>query len=90
MNPQVLLEPWLWATFGLIVCLIPCAYLCIFKNDVVDCLIGLETAGLIETLVLLCLAQGFQRNSFFDLALAMSILTFGGGLVFVRFLARWA
>ena len=40
-------------------------------------------------LILILLAQGMNRPSLYDLALALSLLAFGGGLVFARFLERW-
>ena len=54
-----------------------------------DRLVGLEMAGVCESLVLLLLAEGFQRPLFYDLGLALALLSFGGGLVFARFLERW-
>ena len=39
--------------------------------------------------VLLLLCEGVSRPEFADLALALSILSFGGGLVYARFLERW-
>jgi multicomponent Na+:H+ antiporter subunit F len=35
------------------------------------------------------LAQAYDRSIFFDLALALALLSFAGGLVFARFLERW-
>jgi len=40
-------------------------------------------------LVLLVLAQAYDRSIYFDLALALALLSFAGGLVFARFLERW-
>jgi multisubunit Na+/H+ antiporter MnhF subunit len=51
--------------------------------------VGLETAGILESVILLLLAESSHRASFFDIAVAMSLLSAGGGLVFVRFLERW-
>ena len=42
----------------------------------------------VDTLVLLLLAQAYDRAIYFDLALALA-LSFAGGLVFARFLERW-
>ena len=39
--------------------------------------------------MLLLLAEGFGRAPFTDLAVALALLSFGGGLVFARFLERW-
>ena len=37
-------------------------------------------------LILALLAEGFNRPEFIDVALALALLAFGGGMVFVRFL----
>jgi len=52
-------------------------------------LVGLESASMLMVLILLLLAEGYQRSFLFDLALMLALLSFGGGLVFVRFLERW-
>ena len=79
---------WLLAAGAMIVCLIPCGIACL-RGDTTDRLVGLEAAGLIAALALLLLAEGFGRAPFTDLALALALLSFGGGLVFARFLERW-
>jgi multicomponent Na+:H+ antiporter subunit F len=82
------MNAWLIAASALAVSLIPCAVACL-RGGPVERLVGLEMAGVCESLVLLLLAEGFQRPLFYDLALALSLLSFGGGLVFARFLERW-
>lgn len=79
---------WLLAAFVLLFALIPCGIL-VYRFGLVDRLIGLEMAGVVETLILALLAQGISNSSFYDLALTMAFLMFGGSLVFVRFLERW-
>ncbi len=79
---------WLVAAFALLVALVPCLVVAVRGNPV-DQLIALETAGGIETLALLVLAEAFQRSAFFDLALTLALLAFAGALVFARFLERW-
>ena len=37
----------------------------------------------------LLLAQAYDRAIYFDLALALALLSFAGGMVFARFLERW-
>ncbi|MGH2734515.1 MAG: MrpF/PhaF family protein [Actinomycetota bacterium] len=66
----------------------PCAIAC-SRGGPVDRLVGLELAGTIDTLILLVLAQAYDRDIYFDLALALAVLTFAGGLAFARFLERW-
>ncbi len=70
------------------ICLVPCGIACL-RGDALNRLVGLEAAGLIAALILLLLAEGLRRAPFTDLALALALLSFGGGLVFARFLERW-
>lgn len=79
---------WLVAALALILGLIPCGMVA-FREAPMDRLVGLELASVIVCLVLLLLAQGLHRPPFFDLALALALLSFAGGLVFARFLERW-
>ncbi|MFL5309603.1 MAG: monovalent cation/H+ antiporter complex subunit F [Myxococcales bacterium] len=82
------MNAWLVAASGLSLSLVPCALTCL-RGGPVHRLVGLEMAGVCESLVLLLLAEGFQRPLFYDLGLALALLTFGGGMVFARFLERW-
>lgn len=79
---------WLFAAFGLLLALAPCAAICL-RGAAIDRLVGLELAGILDSLLFVCLAEGTGRTSFLDVALATGLLTFGGGLVFARFLERW-
>ena len=79
---------WLVAAVALLAGLVPCGWLCL-RGDAVDRLVGLELAGIIDTLVLVLLAEAFGRQIYFDLALALALLAFASGLVFARFLERW-
>jgi multicomponent Na+:H+ antiporter subunit F len=51
-------------------------------------LVGLEMTSLIVTIALVLLTIGFGRIPFIDLPLALAIMSFGGGLVFARFLEK--
>jgi len=79
---------WLIATTVLLLGLVPCLAV-MLRGSVVEALVGLEMAGVLETVVLLLLAEGFHRPPFFDLALVLALLTLAGGLVFARMLERW-
>ena len=79
---------WLIAALALILGLVPCGVV-VFREPPMDRLVALELASVISSLVLLLLAQGFHRPPFFDLALALALLSFAGGLVFARFFERW-
>ena len=51
--------------------------------------VALELGGVLVTLALLLLAEGFDRDVYFDLAVVLAAMTFTTSLVFVRFLERW-
>jgi multisubunit Na+/H+ antiporter MnhF subunit len=79
---------WLIATTVLLLGLVPCVVV-MLRGSAVEALVGLQMAGMIETVVLLLLAEGFHRPPFFDLALVLALLALAGGLVFARMLERW-
>jgi len=79
---------WLLAAIGMMLCLVPCAIVC-FRGEAAERLVGVEMAGVIDVMVLVLLAEGFNRPPFYDLALALALLSFGAGMVFARFLERW-
>ena len=79
---------WLMTAGALLLCLVPCGLVCL-RGDPADRLVGLQATGVIGALLLLVLAEGWQRPPFTSLALALALLAFGGGLVFARFLERW-
>jgi multicomponent Na+:H+ antiporter subunit F len=51
-------------------------------------LVGLEMTGVLVTIALALFTIGFGRLPFMDLPLALAIMSFGGGLVFARFLEK--
>jgi multisubunit Na+/H+ antiporter MnhF subunit len=79
---------WLWAAAALLLALIPSGVVC-FRGPVQDRVVGLEFAGVIITLELVLVVQGFKRAPFYDLPLTLAFLSFGGGLVFARYVQRW-
>ncbi|HTW95719.1 MAG TPA: monovalent cation/H+ antiporter complex subunit F [Tepidisphaeraceae bacterium] len=79
---------WLWSALALQFALIPCLIVS-FRGDVADRLVGLEFSSVVVTIELLLLAQGFNHPSFYDLSLTLVLLSFGGGMVFARFVQRW-
>ena len=76
---------WLVATVALLPALLASVWTT-FHGDTSSRLVGLEYSGLVAVLMLAMLAQGFNRPEFIDVALALGLLAFGGGMVFVRFL----
>jgi multisubunit Na+/H+ antiporter MnhF subunit len=82
------MNAWLIATTVLLLGLVPCAVV-MLRGSPVEALVGLQMAGVLETVVLLMLAEGLHRAPFFDLALVLALLALAGGLVFARMLERW-
>lgn len=83
------MSAWLAGTLALSAGLVPCGLVCLRAKDALDRLVALTMAGAITALLLVLLAEAMQRPLFLDLALAQATLSFGGGLVFARFLERW-
>jgi multicomponent Na+:H+ antiporter subunit F len=79
---------WLGGAFALMLGLIPCGIV-VFRTETANRLVGLEAATVLVVLAMLLLAEGYHRNFLFDLALMLALLSFGGGMVFARFLERW-
>lgn len=77
----------LWAGTVLVALLIP---LMVFAFVVprLDTLAALQAGGGIFTVALVTIAQGFHRSAYTILAIVAALLTFGGGMVFVRFFER--
>ena len=78
---------WLLAAAAVSVTLVPCADMCLRGNPERR-LVGLEMTSIIVTIALVLLTVGFGRLPFIDLPLALAIMSFGGGLVFARFLGK--
>ncbi len=79
---------WTAVSLLFLAALVPCAPVCL-RGDAADRLAGLEMAAVVTTLALLSLAQAAARPAFVEVGLAAAILSFGGGMVFARFLERW-
>jgi multisubunit Na+/H+ antiporter MnhF subunit len=78
---------WLMAACGVGAALIPCTAMCLHGSPERR-LVGLEMTSLVVTITLVLLTVGFGRLPFIDLAVALVILSFGGGMVFARFLEK--
>jgi multicomponent Na+:H+ antiporter subunit F len=79
----------IWLVAGVTVCatLVPCADMCL-RGSPERRLVGLEMTSMIVTLAMVLFTIGMDRIPFIDLPLALAIMSFGGGLVFVRFLEK--
>jgi multicomponent Na+:H+ antiporter subunit F len=68
-----------------------CLPLCLARTavgSVLSRLVGLQLAGTVVTLVLVLVADGIGRSAYLDLGLVLSLLSFAGSLVFLRFVQR--
>ena len=80
---------WLIGATALLAGLVPCAWV-VVRGRLTEALVGLELASSLVTVVLLLLAEGFHRSSYFTLPLVLAALSFVGTLVYIRFLGdRW-
>jgi multicomponent Na+:H+ antiporter subunit F len=81
------MNPWLIAAAAVSAALLPCADMCL-RGSAERRLVGLEMTGMIVTIALVLFTIGFGRIPFIDLPLTLAIMSFGGGLVFARFLGK--
>jgi multicomponent Na+:H+ antiporter subunit F len=79
---------WLWAATALLAGVVPCGVVAV-RAPLVDALVALEAAGVVVTLALLLLAEGFARSVYFDVSLVLAVTSFAGTLAFARMLGRW-
>lgn len=78
---------WLVGATILLVALAPCLLVCL-RGSLLDAFVALELATTVMTLVLVLLAQGFGRSSYYALPLVLAVLGFVGMLVYLRFLGE--
>ena len=79
----------LWVLSGAAVstCLIPCADMC-FRGVPERRLVGFEMASILVTIAMILFTVGFGRSAFIDLPVTLALMSFGGSLVFARFLGK--
>jgi multicomponent Na+:H+ antiporter subunit F len=82
------LNIWLVAALALMLGLLPCLIV-VLRAGLMEALVAMQLASTLTILILLLLAQGYGRASFADLALALALLSFPGGLLFAHFFERW-
>jgi multicomponent Na+:H+ antiporter subunit F len=79
---------WLIGATGLVVLLLPAGLLTL-RGDIFERVVAMLVASTIATLALVLLAEGFNRDVYFDLAVVTAVLSFVGSLFYIRFLERW-
>jgi multisubunit Na+/H+ antiporter MnhF subunit len=76
------------AATALLLGFVPLGIVCLRGREL-DGIVALQLAGAQTTLILICLSEGFQRSSYFTVAVVSSVLTLVSGLVFARFFGRF-
>lgn len=76
------------AAIGMLVAVIPSGIVLV-RGKLMEALVAYEFISSVAVIVLILLAQGFQRPAEFELPVVLAVLLFGSGLVFVRSLERW-
>jgi multicomponent Na+:H+ antiporter subunit F len=78
---------YLWAATVLLLGLVPLLWVCVRARPL-DALPAVELASTITVLVLILLAEGFQRSVYFVVPLTLAVMSYAGAFVYVRLLAR--
>ena len=76
---------WLIGATVLLLAVVPCGYV-VVRGRPLEALVALELAAWVVVMVLLLIAEGYHRNSYYTLPLVLAFTNFVGALVFVRFL----
>jgi len=79
---------WLMAGIAVASSLVLCAFMCL-RGTPERRLVGLEMTSMIVITSMVLFTVGTGRLPFIDMPLTLAILSFGGGLVFVRFLRKY-
>lgn len=81
------MNEWLMAGGAVTAALLPCADMC-FRGSSERRLVGLEMGSMLVTIAMILFTVGFGRSILIDLPLALAVMSFGGGLVYARFLEK--
>jgi multisubunit Na+/H+ antiporter MnhF subunit len=76
------------AAIAMLIGVIPCGIV-VWRGTVMEAVVGYEAISAIVVMVLLLLAEGFNRFGELELPIVLAVLLFGSGLVFVHALERW-
>jgi len=79
---------WVAACTALLLGLVPLGAV-IVRRPILEAVVALELASVLNTLVLLLLAEAFHRPGFMDLAVVLALVSLAGGLVLARMIERW-
>jgi multisubunit Na+/H+ antiporter MnhF subunit len=71
----------------ILLCALVLPAIVLLRGDLLEAVVALELIGTVAALVLLLIAEGYHRNSYYTLPLVLAFTNFVGVIVFVRFLA---
>lgn len=80
---------WLATAVVLVLGVAICGYVACRGRKITEALVGLQAAGVFTVAILMLMAEAFQRPSFFDMALALMLVSLPGILVYAYFIERW-
>ena len=75
------------AAIVMLIGIIPCAIV-VWRGTAMEALVGYEAISSIAVMVLVLLAEGFNRFGELELPIVLAVLLFGSGLVFAHALER--
>lgn len=78
---------WLIAGAAVSCALVPCADMA-FRGAPERRLVGLEMGSVLVVIAMVLFLVGFGRSAMIDLPVALAVMSFGGGLVYARFLGK--
>jgi multisubunit Na+/H+ antiporter MnhF subunit len=81
------LNPWQIAAMCIAPLLLVCADMCL-RGSPERRLVGMQMTSILVIFLMVLLTIGWDRYIMIDLPLALAIMSFGGGLVFARFLEK--
>ncbi len=82
------MNAWVVTAIALVLATVPLSVVLV-RSDTVSRLVALDVFGVMGTLTLLALAEGYDRSIYADLALVLGTLTTVTGLLYARMLERW-
>ncbi len=79
---------WFVASLCLLIGMLPCIVVAA-RGRTIDALIAMQIATALTVVVLLLVEEGLQRQTFFDVSLALAVLGLPSTLLFARVYRRW-
>jgi len=76
------------AAVAMLIGIIPCAIV-VWRGTAMEALAGYEAISSTAVMVLVLLAEGFNRFGELELPIVLAVLLLGSGLVFAHALERW-